>query len=175
MAITDPAGAMTAGRGADAAASHSFAVELNLAADPPRIIVDGEPVAADLRRVDARTVSVLMAGRAFTFYLDAAEAGGLRLSAAGMSATATVTDPRRQRREAAPEEGKLRLNAPMAGRVVRWLAHPGDALAAGQGVLVLEAMKMQNEVTSPKAGRLVACLAPAGQAVGPGSPLAEIE
>lgn len=151
-------------------------IALNLTADPPQISMDGEAVAADLRRVDARTISLLLDGQAFAFFLEPGEGRGqVRLSGSGYSAMATVADPRRQRREPAAEEGKLRLIAPMAGRVVRWLAEPGAALAAGQGVLVLEAMKMQNEVTSPKAGRLAARLAEAGQAVGPGAPLAEIE
>lgn len=151
-------------------------VVLNLAADPPQISLDGEPVAADLRRVDARTLSLLLGGQAFAFFLEPGEGPGqVRLSGGGCTATATVADPRRQRREPAAEAGKLRLTAPMAGRVVRWLAEPGAAIAAGQGVLVLEAMKMQNEVTSPKAGRLASRLAEAGQAVGPGAPLAEIE
>ena len=159
-----------------AIAGHTFAVELDLASEPPVARLDGEPTDADLRRVDARTVSLLVAGRAYTFYLEPGEAPGqLHVGGSAGNASASITDPRRQRREPEGEAGTLRLMAPMAGRVVRWLAAPGDELAAGQGVLVLEAMKMQNEVRSPKAGRLSACLAAAGEAVAPGVALAEIE
>lgn len=159
-----------------AIAGHTFAVELDLASEPPVARLDGEPTDADLRRVDARTVSLLVAGRAYTFYLEPGEAPGqLHVGGSAGNASASITDPRRQRREPEGEAGTLRLTAPMAGRVVRWLAAPGDELAAGQGVLVLEAMKMQNEVRSPKAGRLSACLAAAGEAVAPGAALAEIE
>ncbi len=159
-----------------AIAGHTFAVELDLASEPPVARLDGEPADADLRRVDARTVSLLVAGRAYTFYLEPGEAPGqLHVGGSAGNASASITDPRRQRREPEGEAGTLRLTAPMAGRVVRWLAAPGDELAAGQAVLVLEAMKMQNEVRSPKAGRLSACLAAAGEAVAPGAALAEIE
>lgn len=159
-----------------AIAGHTFAVELDLASEPPVARLDGEPADADLRRVDARTVSLLVAGRAYTFYLEPGEAPGqLHVGGSAGNASASITDPRRQRREPDDEAGTLRLTAPMAGRVVRWLAAPGDELAAGQGVLVLEAMKMQNEVRSPKAGRLSACLAAAGEAVASGAALAEIE
>lgn len=157
-------------------AGQSHQVELALDGDIPQIRLDGELLAGDLRWIDGRTISLLLGGIAYTFFLEPAEAPGwIRLSGAGHSATAAISDPRRQAREPLAEAGKLRLIAPMAGRVVRWLAEPGAAIAAGQGVLVLEAMKMQNEVTSPKAGRLVSQLAQAGQAVGPGAPLAEIE
>ncbi len=157
-------------------AGQAYAVELNLAAQPPTVLLDGEPIAADLRRVDAGTVSLLLAGHAYTFYIEAGDVPGeLRITGGGISAQARITDPRRQRREPLAAEGTLRLTAPMAGRVVRWLLAPGAAVTAGQGVLVLEAMKMQNEVRSPKPGRLGARLAEEGQAVGPGAPLAEIE
>lgn len=157
-------------------AGHAFTVELDLTAEPPVVTLDGEPADADLRRVDARTISLLVAGRAYTFYIEPGEAPGqLHLGGSARNASASVTDPRRQRREPEGEAGTLRLTAPMAGRVVRWLAAPGENVAAGQGVLVLEAMKMQNEVRSPKAGRLSACLAEPGQAVAPGAVLAEIE
>jgi biotin carboxyl carrier protein len=52
-------------------------------------------------------------------------------------------------------EGRQQLTAPMAGKVVRVLLKPNDEVAAGQGVVVVEAMKMQNEIKSPKAGRVI--------------------
>src|SRR5439155_16653345 len=49
-------------------------------------------------------------------------------------------------------EGEQRVLAPMPGRVVRVLVEPGDDVALGQGLVVVEAMKMENELRSPKAG-----------------------
>ena len=62
----------------------------------------------------------------------------------------------------------------MPGRVVTLLASEGDELEAGQGVLVLEAMKMENEIQSERPGRLGRILVEEGQAVEAGDPLFEI-
>ena len=63
---------------------------------------------------------------------------------------------RKHRRGAADQglEGQQQLIAPMPGKVMRVLCGVGDEVAAGQGVVVVEAMKMQNEIKSPKAGRV---------------------
>ncbi|HSB13592.1 MAG TPA: acetyl-CoA carboxylase biotin carboxyl carrier protein subunit, partial [Bryobacteraceae bacterium] len=65
--------------------------------------------------------------------------------------------------------------APMPGKVVRVLAAEGDLVEAGQGLLVVEAMKMQNEVKAPKAGRVAALAAREGGTVAAGDVLAVIE
>jgi biotin carboxyl carrier protein len=64
---------------------------------------------------------------------------------------------RKQRRGAVDHglEGQQPLIAPMPGKVVRLLCAAGDEVTAGQGVVVVEAMKMQNEIKSPKAGRVI--------------------
>ncbi len=74
----------------------------------------------------------------------------------------------RQRREGASDGA---VKAPMNGVVVRILARPGETVQAGQVVLVLEAMKMENEVAAPMAGRLTELAVQAGQTVNPGEPL----
>jgi biotin carboxyl carrier protein len=53
------------------------------------------------------------------------------------------------------EAGQQLLTAPMPGKVIRVLVRRGDQVEAGQGVLIVEAMKMQNEVKSPKSGQLL--------------------
>lgn len=63
----------------------------------------------------------------------------------------------------------------MPGKVVRVLLEEGAEVRQGQGVLVVEAMKMQNELQSPKQGRLVSVLAKPGATVAAGEPLAVIE
>ena len=56
--------------------------------------------------------------------------------------------------DAATTQGPQRIVAPMPGRVVRILVKAGDEVAAQQGLVVVEAMKMENELKSPKAGRV---------------------
>jgi biotin carboxyl carrier protein len=88
-----------------------------------------------------------------------------------------VRDPRSLRGHvrAADPRGPRKLTAPMPGRVVRILAAQGSEVEAGAGVLVVEAMKMQNEVKSPKKGTIQKILVSAGMAVNAGDVLAIVE
>jgi biotin carboxyl carrier protein len=71
--------------------------------------------------------------------------------------------------------GPISLRAPMAGRVVKLLARPGDAVKAGQGVVVIEAMKMENEVRATREGQLRELRVSEGAAVETGEELAVLE
>ena len=63
----------------------------------------------------------------------------------------------------------------MPGKIVRLLVVEGDTVESGQGLLVMEAMKMQNEMKAPKAGRVVSISAREGATVAAGDVLAAIE
>lgn len=147
-----------------------------------RVALDGQTLAADAARVDGRTLSLILEGRSYSFAWERLETSreGTQLWLGspnlGAETAAWVRDPRRQSGGAGFEQsGRVRLKAPMAGKVVRVLAAVGDELAHGQGVVILEAMKMQNEVRSPKAGVLVGLPVKAGEAVATGQVLAEVE
>jgi len=88
-----------------------------------------------------------------------------------------VRDPRslRGRADAVDELGPRKLTAPMPGKVVRVLADQGSEVEAGAGVLVVEAMKMQNEIKSPKKGTVQKILVTEGAAVNAGDVLAIVE
>ncbi len=90
---------------------------------------------------------------------------------------AEVRDPRslRGRSRSADDHGPRKLTAPMPGKVVRILAAQGEEVEAGAGVLVVEAMKMQNEVKSPKKGIVQKIVAKEGTAVNAGDVLAIVE
>ena len=94
-----------------------------------------------------------------------------------MRYAAEVRDPRslRGRARAAEEHGPKKLAAPMPGKVVRVLVAQGDEVEAGAGVLVVEAMKMQNEVKSPKKGIIQKIQVKEGAAVNAGDVLAIVE
>lgn len=70
--------------------------------------------------------------------------------------------------------GKKVVKAYMPGRVVALLANPGDTVQVGQGVLVLEAMKMENEIAAETSGQLVQIFVANGAAVDAGDPLFEV-
>ncbi len=91
---------------------------------------------------------------------------------------AEVRDPRslRSRRAAAGEvSGPAKVVAPMPGKIVRVLAHERDEVEAGAGVVVIEAMKMQNELKAPKKGTVTKLLVREGAPVNAGDVLAIIE
>ena len=92
--------------------------------------------------------------------------------------TVTLIDPKRLRGAAgaaAHADGAARIVAPMPGKVVRILVEPGASVEAGAGIVVVEAMKMQNEMKSPKAGTVAAIKVEIGATVNGGEVLAVIE
>lgn len=104
------------------------------------------------------------------------ETGSTRIKLRDRYFTANIVD-RKHRRTATEQagEGQQLLIAPMPGKVVRVLLKAGDEVAAGQGVVVVEAMKMQNEVKSPKAGRVVEVRVVEGDTVNANQVLAVVE
>jgi biotin carboxyl carrier protein len=88
-----------------------------------------------------------------------------------------VRDPRslRGRTRAGDDHGPRKIAAPMPGKVVRILVRPGQEVAAGDAIAVVEAMKMQNEIKSPKKGVVQKVLVGEGAAVNAGDVLAIVE
>lgn len=90
-----------------------------------------------------------------------------------------VVDERKLRLRAANAafsvEGKQTINAPMPGKVVKLLVKVGDEVAEDQGLVVVEAMKMENELKSPKAGKVTEIFTKEGTAVENGAPLVVVE
>jgi biotin carboxyl carrier protein len=72
-------------------------------------------------------------------------------------------------------EGPRAVKAPMPGRVVRVLVKAGDEVEEGQGLVVIEAMKMQNELKAPKAGRVARVMVEVSDTVGTGDVMAVVE
>jgi biotin carboxyl carrier protein len=104
------------------------------------------------------------------------QAGGLRAQLRGRIFNAKIIDRKRRRATADHgSEGRQSLVAPMPGKIVRVLLHPGDEVTAGQGVVVVEAMKMQNEIKSPKTGRVIEVRVQEGSTVVANQPLAIVE
>lgn len=88
-----------------------------------------------------------------------------------------IDDPRelRARKSAGAQHGRQNVLAPMPGKVVRVLVSVGETIEAGQGLIVVEAMKMQNEMKSPKAGIVVEIKTKDGATVAAGEILIVIE
>jgi biotin carboxyl carrier protein len=134
-----------------------------------RAQLDGQPTSVDAVETAADTYSILLEGQAFEARVsDDASDDGLLVRCAGADFRVQVSDPRswRGRRHSALEAaGPQRVLAPMPGKVVRVLVAAGEEVEAGRGLLVVEAMKMQNEIRAPKSGRIERLLVAEGQAI----------
>lgn len=137
--------------------------------------MDGESgITADVAEIAPNVFSVLLSGRSRDIYVMPSSGGQLQLQSGGCEFTGEVIDPRswRGRRHGGSEaEGRQQIVAPMPGKVIRLLVKAGNAVEAGQGLLVVEAMKMQNEIRSPKRGTVERVLVAEGQAVNAGEVL----
>lgn len=140
---------------------------------------DGQPFAFDSAQPEADVLSLLVAGRSYEIRRDGSGANGeLSVVISGLRYAAEVSDPRSLRGrkvKAGSADGPKKIKAPMPGKVVRILAPEGTAVEAGQGVIVIEAMKMQNELKAPKTGTVKKIVVAVGATVNAGDILAIIE
>jgi biotin carboxyl carrier protein len=121
--------------------------------------------------------SVLLAGRSYEARVEERPDGGVVVVIDGYRFEIDVHDPRRWTRKSGGggDAGVHAITAPMPGKVVRVLISPGDAVEPGQGLVVVEAMKMQNELKATRPGKVITVPAKEGATVAAGEVLATIE
>jgi biotin carboxyl carrier protein len=139
--------------------------------------LDGREVQLDavLRRPDV--LSILIADQAYEVKRERL-AEETHLWVGSVRYAAELRDPRSLRNRPSAgrdQKGPRKLVALMPGKVVRVLVEEQAEVEAGQGVIVVEAMKMQNEIKSPKQGTVVKIVAEVGASVNAGDVLAVIE
>ncbi|HKQ72832.1 MAG TPA: biotin/lipoyl-containing protein [Blastocatellia bacterium] len=122
--------------------------------------------------------TIIINDRVYRCALEKLPSGAIEVIVNGNRIPVAARDKKHLRGRAdagAGESGQVKLSSPMPGKVVRVLLKVGDEVAAHQGILVVEAMKMQNEVQSPKAGKIAEIKVAEGQTVNAGEALAVIE
>lgn len=136
---------------------------------------DGAERAADVALPAPGVYSILLDGRSYDVHVERAP-GHWIVVLEGHRFEIEVRDPRRWSRPSAGRAGETieTVAAPMPGRVVRVLVAAGDSVEAGQGVIVVEAMKMQNEMKASRSGRVLTLTAREGATVAAGEVLATI-
>jgi biotin carboxyl carrier protein len=136
----------------------------------------GKEHSAEVQVAEPGVYSVLSGGRSYDASVERTPQA-LVVTIDGHRFEVEVRDPRRWKGSVAQSGGAGRqtLTAPMPGKVVRVLVATGDAVEAGQGILVVEAMKMQNQLKAARAGTVVAIHTREGATVTAGEPLAAIE
>jgi biotin carboxyl carrier protein len=140
--------------------------------------VDGHTIEVDAALTARDVLSLLVGGDAFEIKRERSLSGDLHLVIGSARYAIDVQDPRslRTRRAASGgEAGPQKITAPMPGKIVRIMVAEKDEVKAGQGVIVMEAMKMQNEMKSPKDGKVKKILIAEGATVNAGDVLAVIE
>jgi biotin carboxyl carrier protein len=147
-----------------------------------RVDVDGTTKVVDAQRVGEFGISLLFPGDSHAgTAIDLAPGtspGEVLAHLAGRTIPIVVNGRRGRRRgdeTGASAHGEQRVTAPMPGRVVRVLVARGEDVEARQPVVVVEAMKMENELRSPKAGRVKDVAVEAGASVEAGRVLVVIE
>jgi len=140
-----------------------------------RIRINGEhvePREADIVEVEPGVFSVIAGGASVEARLT-----GDQITIGGHRFAFEIDDPREWKRsgQAAGAHGQISITASMPGKVIRVLVAVGDEVAEGQGIVVVEAMKMQNELKAPRAGRVTSVEVNPNDSVIAGAVLASIE
>ena len=162
---------------------HDVSMEINGAEGVVFAEVDGRRYEIEVRELTGEQYLLLVGPRVYKARVDKGQdapgtTGAFDVALGGRSYDVTVIDPKRLRSAqttAAHDTGTARIISPMPGKVVRVLVEPGARVEAGEGIVVVEAMKMQNEMKSPKAGVVASINAAAGATVTAGDVLAVIE
>jgi biotin carboxyl carrier protein len=140
-----------------------------------RVDVDGVRHQVDVLKLEGDFFSILMEGRSYEVSVEAkGDAYYVRHGASEL--LVTLSDPSRQARDAAAgADGPENIVTMMPGKVVRLMAAEGDTVESGQGLIVVEAMKMENEIAASRDGKVAAIKVEEGQTVEGGAVLLVIE
>jgi biotin carboxyl carrier protein len=152
--------------------------EFTLAEDAAQLSFDGQTHQARVSQPEPGMYAILLGNRVYNCLVDTLPTSATEIVVGSRRVAVAVRDRKQLRGNtggAGGPGGRAVLTAPMPGKIVRVLCAAGDEVAANQGLLVVEAMKMQNEVQSPKAGKVAELKVVEGQTVNAGEMLVVIE
>jgi biotin carboxyl carrier protein len=155
----------------------NYQLELQHSSTGWKCRIDGREIEMDAVLARRDVISLIINGKAYEVKRERTPTD-MHIWVGSARYGAEVRDPRslRSHRESAgAESGPRKLVAPMPGRIVRVLVSEKSEVDAGQGLVVVEAMKMQNEIKSPKKGIVQKLVASAGANVNAGDVLAIVE
>ena len=133
-----------------------------------RVTLNGQPIQVDLQTVDGQQWSLLTNNKSFEALVE--QNGALtQVLMGGNLYSAHVADERQQLLDTvvgfAPEEGPIAIKAPMPGVIIDVPVQPGQAVGDGDVVIILESMKMENELRAPRAGTVLTVKVSPGESV----------
>jgi biotin carboxyl carrier protein len=139
--------------------------------DARRVSINGTVYEVDFKSVSGQPIySLLVDGHSYQAHVYPGEEETLQVLLRGALYTATVEDEREKRLRAAAGggttgSGEFVLKAPMPGLIVKVPVNEGDEIKKGQVLVILESMKMQNELKSPRDGKVTRITIKAGDSV----------
>lgn len=154
----------------------NYRLELNRSDGRWDCRLDGQAIEVDAVLTRRDVLSVIIGGKAYEIKRERTPTD-MHLWVGSVRYAVQLRDPRSLRGRAGSDDAKgpRKLVAPMPGKVVRVLVPESSEVEAGQGIVVVEAMKMQNEIKSPKKGVVRKLVAAEGAAVNAGDVLAVVE
>ncbi len=152
------------------AGDKEFSVVVNPGDAGGVINLDGTDYPVELRRLGAGSVSLILEGRSYLFNVSSNGSGEYSLGCAGGEIALEVEDERARLMKrflgtAAGGRVRKRVRAPMPGLVVKLLVETGAQVKKGQPLAVVEAMKMENEITAHTGGTIAEITVSERQAV----------
>ncbi len=161
-------------------ANNGHAISLDIAGGSTTADIDGRHYKVELRQLTADEYLLINGSDVDKCRVEGRHGSNNSFTVVlgGTSYDITIIDPKRlrsARTSAAHDHGAAEIISPMPGKVVRILVEAGARVEAGAGIIVVEAMKMQNEMKAPKAGVVVSVNAESGATVNAGDVLAVIE
>lgn len=147
------------------------------------VVVDGNRKSFSFTPVKQGTFSLLLEGKSYAITIPEHQTvgsdGAISVSVNGKSHKVVVADEQTHRlksifAQSASRSSELVIKAPMPGLISRIEVVPGDEVTPGNGLIVLEAMKMENEIRSTLTGRVLKIHVEKGRAVEKGEPLVTI-
>jgi biotin carboxyl carrier protein len=156
-------------------AGKTLAVEVDLSGTMPRVRLDGRDVGAEVAWLGARELSLLLERRSYDIEVLANGRERMEVTVGDRRLAVDFGGRGADRAQAVRQAGRPgNVRAPMPGKVVAVLVEPGEQVEPGQGVVVVEAMKMENELTAAAAGTVRAVHVRPGQVVEGNAVLVEI-
>jgi len=144
------------------------AIELRRRGSVWELTLDGRILSVDVTAIAGRW-SLLIGSRSYEVAVERRSNGERIVYVNGVAVPISIMDPRerlvRRRGTVSAETGPRSIVSPMPGRIVKVLVREGEVVAAQQGLVVVEAMKMENELRAPRAGQVSAVKVVEGMSV----------
>ena len=144
------------------------AIEFRRRGSAWEMTLDGRILSVDVTAIAGRW-SLLIGSRSYEVAVERRSNGERLVYVNGLPVPVSIMDPRerlvRRRGHVSAETGPRSIVSPMPGRIVKVLVREGDVVAAQQGLVVVEAMKMENELRAPRAGQVSAVKVVEGMSV----------